>query len=183
MEEWKIILLTGAVSVVSSIVTALIANSHTHKNDVKKLVMENRSSLYFELYDVVEQLLYKSYRIYDAEYINELLKLKPKMKLLASKGTVGKFKDFFEFVVQKYDEYNAFRDENDPRVSPKYFHTYIDENGIEQEEWHGTEFEISSYESDAEAFRTKNLPAKEEFSNHITALYEQMREDLGSNLK
>ena len=50
MEEWQIVLLTGGISIVSSITTALITLSRTHRNEVKKLVLEKRSALYFEFY-------------------------------------------------------------------------------------------------------------------------------------
>ena len=43
--------------------------------------------------------------------------------------------------------------------------------------------EVSYFESDAEKFKVDNMPSKEEISKHITALYEQMRKDLGSNIK
>lgn len=105
------------------------------------------------------------------------------MKLLSSKDTVEAFKSFFELVTKKYEEYRTFCAENDPRVNPKYFHTYIDEDGVEQEEWHGNALEVSYFESDAEKFKADNMPSKEIFSKHITALYEQMRKDLGSNIK
>jgi hypothetical protein len=182
MEEWKIILLTGLVSIVSSIVTALITNSHTHRNEVKKLILEKRAALYFEFYDIAEQLLHQNYKVYDDAYISEILKFKPRMKLLSSKKTIERFKDFFELVVQKYEAFQSYRAENDPRISPKFFHTYVDENGVEQEEWHGSEFEIADYESHAEVFKTKNIPTKDELSKCIKDLYEQMREDLGSNI-
>ena len=55
--------------------------------------------------------------------------------------------------------------------------------GVEQEEWHGNALEVSYFESDAEKFKVDNVPSKEEISKHITALYEQMRKDLGSNIK
>ena len=43
MEEWQIVLLTGGISIVSSIITALITLTITHKNEVKKLVLEKRA--------------------------------------------------------------------------------------------------------------------------------------------
>lgn len=183
MEEWQIILLTGGISIVSSIITALITLSRTHRNEVKKLVLEKRSALYFEFYDVAEILLHNNNRVYDSEYIKVLLQFKPKMKLLSSQNTVEVFRSFFELVTKKYEEYRTFCAENDPRVNPKYFHTYIDEDGVEQEEWHGNALEVSYFESDAEKFKVDNVPSKEEISKHITALYEQMRKDLGSNIK
>mgnify|MGYP000817359238 FL=1 len=98
MEEWQIVLLTGGISVVSSIITALITLSRTHRNEVKKLVLEKRSALYFEFYDVAEMLLHNNNKVYDSEYIKVLLQFKPKMKLLSSKDTVEAFKSFFELV-------------------------------------------------------------------------------------
>ena len=158
MEEWQIVLLTGGISIVSSIVssiiTALITHFCTHRNEVKKLVLEERSALYFEFYDVAEKLLHNNNKIYDSEYIQTLLQFKPKMKLLSSKNTVETFKAFFELVTKKYEAYRAYCTENDPRNNPDFLEKEFDEDGIEFEICHATELDILSFESDAEKFKT-----------------------------
>ena len=95
MEKLQNVLLTGGISIVSSIITALITLSLTHRNEVKKLVLEKRSTLYFEFYDVAEMLLHNNNKVYDSEYIKALLQFKPKMKLLSSKKTVKAFRRLF----------------------------------------------------------------------------------------
>ena len=183
MEEWQIVLLTGGISIVSSIITALITLSLTHRNEVKKLVLEKRSTLYFEFYDVAEMLLHNNNKVYDGEYIKALLQFKPKMKLLSSKKTVKAFRRLFELITQKYEAYRTFCVENDPRNNPDFLEQEFDEEGIEFTICHATELEILSFENAAEKFKADNMPSKEEISKHITALYEQMRKDLGSNIK
>lgn len=183
MEEWQIVLLTGGISIVSSIITALITLSRTHRNEVKKLVLEKRSALYFEFYDVAEMLLHNNNKVYDSEYIKVLLQFKPKMKLLSSKKTVKAFRKLFEMITSKYEAYRTFCIENDPREDPKFLETCCNAEGIEYEVCHATDLDISYFESDAEKFKADNMPSKEVISKHITALYEQMRKDLGSNIK
>lgn len=183
MEEWQIVLLTSGISVVSSIVTVLITLSRTHRNEVKKLVWEKRSEVYFDLYNTVEELLINRYKIYDKDYTNRILQFKPKMKLLASPKTVKAFKEIFELIAKHYNAFNAYCTGNDPKTNPKNYHTTTDESGVEHEIWHGTKFEIDCYEIDVEKFKKRNCPSRELLSQKSTALYEQMRKDLGSNIK
>lgn len=96
MDDWQIVLLTGCVSVVVSIVTACITISLTHRNEVKKFILEERTELYFEVYSFIEKLLNDESKIYDDGYIESLLKFKPKMKLLASVETMEEFKSLFK---------------------------------------------------------------------------------------
>lgn len=183
MEEWQIVLLTGGISIVSSIITALITLSRTHRNEVKKLVLEKRSALYFEFYDVAEMLLHNNNKVYDSEYIKALLQFKPKIKLLSSKKTVKAFRKLFELITQKYEAYRTFCIENDPRDNPDLLEQVFDKEGNEFTNCHVSEWEISDFENAVEKFKADNMPSKEEISEHITALYEQMRKDLGSNIK
>ena len=183
MEEWQIVLLTGGISIVSSIITALITLTITHKNEVKKLVLEKRAELYFEFYNEVELLLHDNFKIYDSNYIKVLLQYKSKMKLLSSENTMKAFRDVFELVTLKHKEYRAFCNNNDPRNNPDFLEREFDEDGVEFEICHATELDILCFESDAEKFKVDNIPSKEEISKQITALYKEMREDLGSNIK
>ena len=58
MNELKIVLLTGLLTISSSIITALITLKVTHRNEVKKHIWEKRAELYFEFYDEAEKLFY-----------------------------------------------------------------------------------------------------------------------------
>lgn len=183
MNEWQIVLLTGVVTIITSIITALITLSITHKNEVKKLVLEKRAELYFEFYDEAEHLLHDRLKIYDSSYIGVLLKFKPKMKLLSSAKTVEAFKAFYELITKRYENYRNFCSQNDPRNNPDFLETGIDADGVEYEICHATDMDISYFESDAEKFKKENLPSIETISQHITALYTEMRKDLGSDTK
>lgn len=183
MNEWQIVLLTGVVTIVTSIVTALITLSITHRNEVRKLVLEKRAELYFELYDEAEHLLHDRFKIYDSNYIGVLLKFKPKMKLLSSAKTVEAFKAFYELIAKHFDEYRSYCNQNDPRNNPDFLEIGIDEDGVEYEICHATDMDISYFESDVEKFKRENIPSIDTIRQHITALYTEMRKDLGSNIK
>lgn len=183
MNEWQIVLLTGVVTIVTSIVTALITMSITHRNEVRKLVLEKRAELYFEFYDEAEHLLHDRFKIYDSNYIGVLLKFKPKMKLLSSTKTVGAFKAFYELIAKHFDEYRSYCNQNDPRNNPDFLEIGIDEDGVEYEICHATDMDISYFESDVEKFKRENIPSIDTIRQHITALYTEMRKDLGSNIK
>ena len=183
MNEWQIVLLTGVVTIVTSIVTALITLSITHRNEVRKLVLEKRAELYFEFYDEAEHLLHDRFKIYDSNYIGVLLKFKPKMKLLSSAKTVEAFKAFYELIAKHFDEYRSFCNQNDPRNNPDFLEIGIDEDGVEYEICHATDMDISYFESDVEKFKRENIPSIDTIRQRITALYTEMRKDLGSNIK
>ena len=183
MNEWQIVLLTGVVTIVTSIVTALITLSITHRNEVRKLVLEKRAELYFEFYDEAEHLLHDRFKLYDSNYIGVLLKFKPKMKLLSSTKTVEAFKAFYELIAKHFDEYRSFCNQNDPRNNPDFLEIGIDEDGVEYEICHATDMDISYFESDVEKFKRENIPSIDTIRQHITALYTEMRKDLGSNIK
>ena len=183
MNEWQIVLLTGVVTIVTSIVTALITLSLTHRNEVRKLVLEKRAELYFEFYDEAEHLLHDRFKIYDSNYIGVLLKFKPKMKLLSSAKTVEAFKAFYELIAKHFDEYRSYCNQNDPRNNPDFLEIGIDEDGVEYEICHATDMDISYFESDVEKFKRENIPSIDTIRQHITALYTEMRKDLGSNIK
>ena len=183
MNEWQIVLLTGVVTIVTSNVTALITLSIPHRNEVRKLVLEKRAELYFEFYDEAEHLLHDRFKIYDSNYIGVLLKFKPKMKLLSSAKTVEAFKAFYELIAKHFDEYRSYCNQNDPRNNPDFLEIGIDEDGVEYEICHATDMDISYFESDVEKFKRENIPSIDTIRQHITALYTEMRKDLGSNIK
>lgn len=182
MDDWQIVLLTGCVSVAVSIVTACITISLTHRNEVKKIILEKRTELYFEVYSFIEKLLNEESKIYDDDYIESLLKFKPKMKLLASVGTMEEFKSLFEIIMTHYNDYMDFCDHNSPYNNPGAIKTEI-ENDEEYEIVNVTNIDLAYYEDAKKLYRENNLLGYENISQYTNALYEKMRVDLGSNMK
>ena len=183
MNELKIVLLTGLLTISSSIITALITLKVTHRNEVKKHIWEKRAELYFEFYDEAEKLFYDRYRIYDKNFIKVLLKFKPKIKLLASDKTMDAFKSFYEFICKNYEEYRDFYIENDPREKPEFQETDFDDDGVPYIICHATGMDISDFESFLEEYKKKNVPNFETINKYINNMYKDMRNDLGSNIK
>ena len=178
MNEWQIILLTGVVSFITALVTLAV----THRNEVKKLVMENRAKLYFDFCDKVEKILNNRFIIYDKEYIDILLTYKSKLKLLSSENTLTAFKDLYEFVMGHYSAYIHYYNSTNPYNNPKYCHIECDAEGVEHEEYNVPDFEISFFENDVEKFKKEHLPSYEDVSKYIMKLYDEMRKDLGNTI-
>ena len=183
MEEWKIILLTGGISVVSSNITALITLSRTHRNEVKKLIWEKRSVLYFELYNVVEEMLSDRYKIYDNEYVKKIVQFKPKMKLLASPKTVEAFKNLFDFIAHHYNAFHIYLKENEKLSASDEQSMIASNEDHKSKDSYSKRFSVNIKEIDTSAFDETIVATQERISEKATALYEHMRKDLGSNIK
>ena len=182
MNELEIILLTGFVTVLSSIITAFITLSLTHKNEVKKFVLEKRAELYSELYSFIEILLFDELKIYDCDYIEDLLRFKPKMKFIASVETIKEFRLLYELIIAYYDKYRDFSIQNSPYNNPGAI-KIMNYNDEEYEIDNVTAIDMSNHKDNIERFKMDNLPDKEIISASITALYTNMRNDLGSNIE
>lgn len=183
MEEWKIVLLTGFVSVLSSIITAMISLTITHKNDVKKVLLENRTNLYFEVYSALEPFLHNPKRVFNQDYVNKVVEYKPKIKLLSSKKTFESYRCIYEVIMHKFIEFRDFYRENDPHTKPENIEIVCDSEGIEEEIYHGSNFEEVYFEKDIELFKKENAPSTEIISECLFNLCTNMRKDLGSDIK
>ena len=183
MTEWQIVLLTGAISCGTALVTALVTSAVTHRNEAKKQVMESRANLYFDFCNEAEKLLNNRFTVYDKEYIDAILTFKPKFKLLASRKTIEAFKTFYDSVISHYKEYTSYCNENNPYNDPQYRYIECDAEGVEHEEYNVPNFEMSYFENAVKKYKNEHVPSYETVSGYFTDLYEQMRKDLGSNIK
>ena len=57
MEAWQTALLTALLSVLTAIITTKVTAWSSHKNEVKKWLLEKRAEIYFSFYDQVELAL------------------------------------------------------------------------------------------------------------------------------
>ena len=177
------LLLAGIVSVVSSIITAMVSLKITHKNDVKRVILENRTNLYFEVYGVLEPLLHNPKRVFDQDYVNKIVEYKPKMKLLSSKKTFESYRCIYEVITHKLIEFRDYYRENDPYTKSEYIEIVCDSEGIEEEIYHVPSFEESYFKKDIELFKKENAPLTETISECLSNLCINMRKDLGSDIK
>lgn len=183
MEGWETIVITALLSLITAIITSLVTTSLNYKNTVKKWVLEKRSELYLRFYKNAEELLKNPEKSFDDDYFNEILKVKPEMKLLSSNETFDAFKQFYEFIRNIKVGYNKYCSENNPETDPERVFIGVDEDGEPYEDRYVTEEDMNDFYDNCENYKENNMPKTEEISRHIELLYQAMRDDLGSNLK
>lgn len=57
MQTWETIFLTALLSIITAIITTKVTAWSSHKNEVKKWLLEKRAEIYFSFYDQVELAL------------------------------------------------------------------------------------------------------------------------------
>lgn len=174
-------MLSAIISALIALGTTLVTLHFTHKNDVKKWVLEKRAEIYFEYYDQVEEVLINKNTIFDTDYRDSLSKMKPQMKLIASDDTFKAFKEYYEFVCDTVRDYEKYRDTNDPEKDLSWLEENIDNNGERQGQMYKN-MEIFEFKMD-EHKEKKLQDVDSEIDQKIETLYQAMRDDLGSNLK
>lgn len=186
MSDWRLLALTSAISLASSVivavVTAMLTSHFTHKNDTKKLIHEKRTELYYSFYKEVDKLLGDRSKIFEKDYFSTLLEYKPKINLIASQEVRKETGKVYNFVKNRLSRYDDYIDENDPMADPSRFQIIYSDFGEEGEMCNVTEGEISLFERNLEEYKKENLPSAEELREIVIPLYNAMREDLGSNL-
>ena len=172
--------LSALLSIVVSIITTTITAIKQHRNEVKRWILEKRASFYLDFYSDVEIIMKKRKLVYDNDFYNMLVLVKPKIKLLASKKTFKAFENFYEYILTKRREFRYFYRSNDPSNSIEY---YFDDDGNEQISNPPCEEDYEDFSIKLDAYKKENTPDLNEIKNHIEALYQSMRTDLGSNMK
>lgn len=182
MQAWQTALLTASLSVLTAIITTKVTAWSSHKNEVKKWLLEKRAEIYFSFYDQVELALKERNKVFEQEYLDSLIALKPQMKLLSSIETFATFRSYYEFVQATVNEYKKFCAENDPRGDSSRFYQVTSDNGEEYEECNITQWDIDHFEWQEEKYKQDNLPDNTKINSYIEPLYQAMRNDLGSNI-
>lgn len=182
MQTWETIFLTALLSIITAIITTKVTAWSSHKNEVKKWLLEKRAEIYFSFYDQVELALKERKKVFDQEYLNSLIALKPQMKLIASKKTFKAFQSYYEFIQATVNEYEKFCAENDPESDLSRFNEVTLDGGEEYEECNITQWDIERFERQEEKYKQDHLPDNNKMSSYIEPLYRAMRKDLGSNI-
>lgn len=103
--------------------------------------------------------------------MDEFISFKAHMKLIASNKAFEAYEDLFHLIVESfnfYDIYCAINYENNEDNIYKLTYDKMDKNDLKLS---------------LEEFMNKHLPAPESFDRYIGKLSQEMRNDLGSNLK
>lgn len=166
MEAWKTILLTSILSIITAIITTRVTAWCSHKNEVKKWLLEKRADIYFSFYNQVELALKEREKVFRKEYLYSLIDLKPQMKLISSEKTFNAFRSYYEFIENIVNEYESFCNKNDPEKNKDLV----------------TPWDIDMYEWQVGNYEQEHLPNNQIMNIYIEPLYKAMRDDLGSNI-
>ena len=180
MEDWKIVVLTAGCSFLASVITSFFTSFINHRNEVKNKILEKRTELYFDFYDVIEKITIHPLNVYSDDFVNDVLKYKPSMKLLASDKTMIAFKNLYEFIITKYQLSKDYIAKNDPRET--MIESGYNEDGEEYEICYAQQWDIDAFESSLAEYEKENLDS-EHLGELVKKLYTNMRHDLGSNIK
>ncbi len=162
MQEWTVIVITGFISLVVSIVTSVITLKVTRNNDVKKHILEKRTEFYLDVFPLIDLIINEYDFVFDFDYMKEFIDSKSTMKLLASKKTHKEYNKLFQYLIHSYNQYCEFYnqyEDSDKRISKKEFeeknNEYIKEHQLD----------------------------RDYLDILVSNLYQEMRNDLGSNMK
>lgn len=84
------------------------------KKAKKDRINESRLPLYTECYELLERNIVDNNVVFQKEYIDNLFKIKTKMKLIASNSVLKAFKAYYKWAIDTYKDYLDFCKKNDP---------------------------------------------------------------------
>lgn len=183
MDSATNLIIPTVLSIISAFITSLITHKLTYSNDVKRIIHDERKSLYFKLFSEIDKLLSNHMLVFDSSYIQTLKNYKPSIKLMASDKVVSAYKDLYEFVGNKYSLCIAFINKNDPRKDMRNYEFTYDDNGDEILIPHIIDSDIQMYENYLEQFKRDNAPSYDEIEKYVQNIYTRMRKDLKSDLR
>ena len=165
-------ILTVISSLGGAIAGGMIASKANRKNDIQKLLREERVHLYIEFFEVAEKVRKDPLLIFDEKYVELIKGYKVKLRLLASNQVVDEYENFFLYVNKKLSLYKTFASEHNPYSDEEHTDLSTNEDG---------EFLIElKYKSECQQYRNSNTPTAKELKAFADKLYGAMRNDLGS---
>ncbi len=167
-ESMNTIFISGGVSLVVAIITALITSKLSIRQEEKKSIYAKRESAYIALFDLLNSLQDNQYIIYNqTDFVKPLSVLRTKLNLFASQDALDIFEPFYQkikgtaleywtkFEGEKYEEYKSNRIQYDNATELDFLH------------------EEESYQKD-------HLLKSTEVAQTIEDLVAVMREDMGT---
>ena len=161
MQELELLLLTAVTSLIVLVVTSVITLKITQRNDVKKHILEKRTEFYLDVFPLIDLIINEYNSVFDFEYMENFIDTKSEMKLLASDKTFEQYEKLFRYMTDNYNKYCVYYNlkEADTSINSKKFeelmHEYMDKNPLN----------------------------RDYLQELVLNLYQEMRKDLGSNIK
>ena len=178
MEEWRTVVISGIFSLISAGITAPLTAILTYhlapKNDARKQIRESRTKFYLEAYPVIDTFINQPQMVYNFDYMEKFIACKATMKLLASDATFQAYANLFNLVIVPHNAYDIYDGKHQSKRKQRYY--YYDPEDL-------AKIPEEDLKLPVEDFQKKYMPDKKEIDACVQALYEAMRNDLGSNLK
>lgn len=176
------IVLSAILSLTAAIIASLISATVNHKNDVKKLMHDKRTSVYVEAGNAADQLILRKSLVYDSEYLMRLAINMTNIKLYASKDVEKAYKEFGRFAIRYNKSYLDFIKKHDPTLDKANYIIEVDSEGDEYAVYIGYKEDSYAYEKQLEEYKIANILDVAELKPLVKKLYAAMRKDLGSEL-
>lgn len=172
---WSDIIIAGLATAVNML--AIIFETKKLKKDK---INENRLLTYIECYELLERnSLYPNIVFNYNEYIDNLIKIKAKMKLFASNSVLQSFKAYYDWAIKIYEDYHDFCEKNDPE---KNVHMGISPDGKKCEVPDYDENDLNHYEYIKNNYidekNIKSITVKSKIRDVLNA----MRSDIGNDV-
>ncbi len=148
------------------------------KKAKKDKINETRLPLYTECYEFLERNIANSNVVFQREYIDGLIKLKSKMKLIASSSALQAFKVYYKWAVDTYKNYLDFCIKNDPTDK---VHTEMTPDGTEFEVPDFNEHDLKYYEFLQSKYITDRGIKSTTVKSKTQDILNAMRADLGND--
>ena len=166
----------------SETIISWLLNRLTLIDELKKAknekINERRESLYAECYEILERNIMNNNAVFDHKYVEELIRMKPKMKLIASNNVLQTYKMYYEWVIEIYKNYTNYCKEKDP--TNKY-HTVTEPDGTVYEIPDFTEFDLEYYDLLTNKYIEDRSIDTRTVRSKIQDILNAMRRDLGND--
>ena len=112
-ESLQTILISGGVSIIVAIITAIITSKLSIRQEEKKSIYAKRESAYIALFDLLNSLQDNQYIIFNqTDFVKPLSVLRTKLNLFASQDALDIFEPFYQKIKKTAIEYwNKFEGE------------------------------------------------------------------------
>lgn len=148
------------------------------KKAKKDKINESRVSLYTECYEFLERNIANNNAVFQREYIDSLIKIKSRMKLIASNDVLQAFKVYYKWAVGIYKEYLDFCEKNDP-TDRVHIETTPDSTEFEMPDFN--EHDLEYYEFLQNKYITDRGIKSTTVKSKTQDILNAMRSDLGND--
>lgn len=156
MSDSKIVVLTTFISLIVALITSWFTSKIAFKSDIKKYIYARKEVLYFELCDEFDKLIMNTKLIYDVEYKEKLLMYKPRIKLVASKSIILKYKCIVDVIHKYHYDLYIFNKSNSPYEDDIYLDIGYSKDGEEDSYHNVPEFIETEFEEKLQNYKNDN---------------------------